>query len=272
MKKQRLPSASYNLWSQFQSPVGKEEWHCDMKRGFSKVRNNEPQVKSLLEKDNKHQRIGKLAQRGVYEFHQDIELLNKLNGVEKIVDLLELDKESEEIQARVITILEKYCKNPILIDKEVIQLAKGDEGYPKPININSNNFIFNLYAPTDCIFIEQNKTIHILDFKTGKSDFDQRQAYVYLLAARYLFPNQSTVASFYNLENGIFSEQIVARPERLNFVEIELAELAKKYEQEKQLYWQNKSNFAMIFPPNPGVACKYCAFNSICNFCVVEVY
>jgi len=44
-------------------------------------------------------------------------------------------------------------------------------------------------------FTEPDRTLHILDFKTGKSAFDQRQALVYLLA-RYT----KQQASFYNLE------------------------------------------------------------------------
>jgi len=41
--------------------------------------------------------------------------------------------------------------------------------------------------------LEPDGTLHILDFKTGKSEFDRRQAYVYLLAAKYLYPNRSAV-------------------------------------------------------------------------------
>jgi len=52
----------------------------------------------------------------------------------------------------------------------------------------------------DCVFSEQDRTLHILDFKTGRSAFDERQALVYLLAARYLYPQQQAVTSFYNLE------------------------------------------------------------------------
>lgn len=265
MSKNWLPFASYNLWSLFNSPVGKEEWHCDMKRGFKKVRNKEPQVKALLE-DNIHQKIGKLAQKGVYEFHQDSQLLNQSDAAERVAEILELNQEIDEVKERVLSILKNYYSNPILIGKNIYSLSRGDEGIPEPLLIEQGNNIFRLYAPTDCIFIESDGTAHILDFKTGKSDFDRRQAYVYLLAARYLFPNKLAIASFYNLENCSASEIIEANPEKLDFVQIELAEIAKKHEIEKKLYKHNPNDFAKIFPPNPRNTCKYCEFNSICQF------
>lgn len=270
MKKRWLPFASYNLWLLFASPVGKEEWHCDMKRGFSKARQNEPLVKALLVQDNTPQRIGILAQRGVYEFHQD-EGLQQSHGVERVADILRLNQESEEVQERVISILTNYYNNPILVGKNIIQLNRGDEGYPTPITIQQGSYRLNLYAPTDCIFTEPDGTIHILDFKTGKSDFDRRQAYVYLLAASYLYPQQPAIASFYNLENRSVSDLITATPEKLNFVEIELADIAKKHELERMRYGQSPDDFANIFPANPGISCKYCTFNSICEFSSCEV-
>ncbi len=90
-------------------------------------------------------------------------------------------------------------------------------------------------------------TIHILDFKTGKSDFDRRQAYVYVLAASYLYPQQPSVASFYNLETGLASEIITATPEQLKFVQIELADIAKRYELERMHHGKNPNDFAKIF-------------------------
>jgi hypothetical protein len=225
----------------------------------------------VLIKDNEHQLIGKLAQSGVYEFHQYPELLYQSEGVKKVAEILELNQNPEEIQERVLSILDNYYKNPILVGKEIVRLSKGDEGYPKPITIQQGSYRFNLYAPTDCIFKHPDGTIHILDFKTGKSDFDRRQAYVYLLAASYLYPQQPSVASFYNLENGSSSDIITATPERLKFLQIELADIAKQHEFEKMQYYQKISNFSEIFPPNPGVACSYCVFSSICEFSVSEV-
>lgn len=260
-----LPFASYNLWSLFNSPVGKEEWHCDMKRGFKKVRNKEPKVKALLE-DTVPQKIGKLAQKGVYEFHQNAHLLNQSDGVERVAEILVLNREIDEIKERVFLILNNYYKYPILVGKNICSLSRGDEGIPEPLRIKQGNNIFRLYAPTDCIFTESDGKVHILDFKTGKSDFDRRQAYVYLLAARYLFPNQLAIASFYNLENCSASEIIEANTEKLDFVQIELAEIAKKHEDEKKLYRHKPNYFAKIFPPNTGSTCKYCLFSSICQF------
>jgi hypothetical protein len=274
MGKVRLPFASYNLWSLFTSPVGKECWFCDMKRGFNKVRQKEPQVKALLEQDNKHQRIGILAQKGVYAFHQDLKLLHQSDCVERVAEVLRLNQELDEVQKRVISILTNYYKNPILVDKNIIQLNRGDEEFPTPITIGQGSHRFNLYAPTDCIFIDPidpDGAIHILDFKTGKSDFDRRQAYVYLLAASYMYPQQAAVASFYNLETGLTSDIITATPEQLQFVQIELEDIAKQHELEKKRYGENPDDFARIFPPNPGISCSYCTFSSICKFSVCEV-
>lgn len=271
MGKVWLPSVSYNLWSLSDSRVGQEFWFCDMTRGFKKVRQKEPQVKALLEQDNKHQRIGKLAQAGVYEFYQNPQLLSHSEGVEQVAAILKLSQEPEEVQERIIEILNNYCKKPILVGKQIIELSKGDEGFPSPITIQEGNYSFALYAPTDCTFKQPDGTIHILDFKTGKSDFDRRQAYVYLLAASYLYPQQPSVASFYNLETGLASDIITATPEQLKFVQIELADIAKRYELERMHYGKNSNDFAKIFPPNPGIACRYCTFNSICEFSVSEV-
>ncbi|MCV3213571.1 PD-(D/E)XK nuclease family protein [Plectonema radiosum NIES-515] len=270
MRQAWLPFASYNLWSLSNSRVGQEFLFCDMNRGFKKVRQKEPQVKVLLE-DNKHQRIGKLAQAGVYEFYQDPKLLSQSDGVEKVAAILKLNQEPEEVQERIIRILKNYCKEPILVGKQIIQLSKGDEGFPSPIIIQEGSYCFNLYAPTDCTFKQPDGTIHILDFKTGKSDFDRRQAYVYLLAASYLYPQQPSVASFYNLEIGLTSDIIIATSEQLKFVQIELQDIAKQHELEKKRYWENPDDFATIFPPNPGTSCNYCIFSSICKFSVCEV-
>ncbi len=270
MKQAWLPYASYNLWSLSDSRVGEEFWFCDMNRGFKKVRQKEPQVKALLE-DNKHQRIGKLAQAGVYEFYQDPQLLSQSEGVEQVAAILKLNQEPEEVQERIIGILNNYYKKPILVGKQIIQLSKGDEGFPSPIIIQEGSYCFNVYAPTDCTFKQPDGTIHILDFKTGKSDFDRRQAYVYLLAASYLYPQQPSVASFYNLETGLASEIIIATPEQLKFVQIELQDIAKQHESEKKCYRENPDDFARIFPPNPGTSCNHCIFSSICKFSVCEV-
>lgn len=263
--------ASYNLWSLFSPAVGQEYWHCDMKRGFQKARKKEPQVAYLLLQDNPPQLIGHLAQQGVYEFHQNPLMLYQRDAVEKVAEILELSQKPAEVQQRVIQILENYQKHPILFGKNIISLNRGDEGFPQPIIIKQGNYIFNLYAALDCIFKEGDGTLHILDFKTGKTDFDRRQAYVYLLAASYLYPKQKAVASFYNLETGKWSDRISATDAQLNAIQIELARIAQKHQNDLRCYRQNPAEFRQIFRPNPGIACLYCQFNSICDFSVSEV-
>lgn len=92
------PSASYNLLLQFSPPVGQEHLHCDMKRGFAKGRSREPSVAALLVQDNIHQRIGILAQRGVYEFHEDPLMLYRRDAVKQVAKILQLSQEPDLVQ------------------------------------------------------------------------------------------------------------------------------------------------------------------------------
>ncbi len=262
--------ASYNLWSQFQPPVGREHFHCDMKRGFARVRKKEPEVAALLE-DNIPQRIGLLAQKGVYEFHENPEMFSREDGVEQIAEVLQLNQELTEVQQRVLNILKNYHQHPFLLNKKIIKLSRGDERYHKPILVERENYKFNFYAPMDCIFQESDGTLHILDFKTGKSDIDRRQAYVYLLAASYLYPQQKAVASFYNLENCGQSEVIIADYDTLEAFAIEMEIIAKKHQEEKKSYYYYRQEFSKVFRPNPGIACNYCSFKTICKFSISEV-
>ncbi|BAZ38843.1 hypothetical protein NIES4101_47880 [Calothrix sp. NIES-4101] len=269
------PFASYHLWSLVTPAAAQQRWHCQMRRGFIKARQHEPQVKALLKNVSASQRIGLLAQRGVYEFHYNPRLLKAENGVEKVAELLKLKENSEEVQQRVLQILRNYHSSPMLSDKRILLLTRGDEGFPKAIAIEKENYNFRLYASMDCIFIEQDvtftsmshvRTLHILDFKTGKSPFDLRQALVYLLAVRYLYPEYQAVASFYNLELGKKSELIVISNSELDHVENELADIAQKHQQDMYLFHEETQKFSSIFPPNPGHHCRFCAFRTICQF------
>ncbi len=266
-----LPFASYNLWLLFWPPIGQESCHCDMKRGFTKARKQEPQVAELLAQDNTPQLIGHLAQRGIYEFHQNRQVFYCKDGVEQVAQILQLNEQPANVQQRVIKILKNYFDNPILLGKNIIQLNRGDEGFPEPILIQQGSYIFNLYAAIDCIFEEQDGTLHILDFKTGKTDFDRRQGFVYLLAASYLYPQQPAIASFYNLETGKWSERITATPAQLNAIQIELVRISGQHQKDLRCYKQKPAEFKRIFPPNPGYSCQFCPFSRICEFSVSEV-
>ncbi|WP_319421973.1 PD-(D/E)XK nuclease family protein [Pleurocapsa sp. FMAR1] len=259
-------NVSYTSWSQISPPIGKEHWHCDRKRGYSRARKKEPLIKELVNVDNTAQKIGHLAQRGVYEFHQNIQLLSEPDGVRKVAEMLRLSQESDEVRERVESILDNYYQKPILLDRNVAELSRGDGSYPKPIPIKYGNLTFALYAAFDCVLLEPDNTIHILDFKTGKSDFDLRQAYVYLLAAKHLYPNHKAIASFYNLEKQVASEPRSASPQAIKSMYIELSSVAKKLQQDLQRYKRNPDLFDRIFPANPGFSCKYCAFNSVCEY------
>lgn len=260
------PFASYNLWSLFASAIGQESWHCPMKRGFTKARHKEPEIAALLGQDTVHQEIGLLAQQGIYEFHQDLYFLSRSDGVRQVARILGLETRSPEVRDRVTQILRNYHANPILLEKDILQLSRGDEGYPTPILIQQGDYQLNLYAAIDCLFREADGTLHILDFKTGKSDFDQRQAYVYLLAAQYLYPQQKAVASFYNVELQTWSKPISASDSQLKAIQTELVRIAQQHQSDLQRYRRSPAEFATIFPPNPGYQCRSCLFNSVCAF------
>lgn len=266
-----LPFASYNLWSLFAPSVGQEHCHCDMKRGYVKVRRQEPDVAAILAEDTVPQTVGLLAQQGVYEFHSDPYRLKNTDGVTQVSEILKLDQESDEVQERLNQILTLYYENPILLIKRIFSLSRGDEGFPEPVKLYYGNTAFNLFAAIDCILLEPDGTLHILDLKTGHSDFDERQAFVYLLAANYLFPHQRAIASFYNLEFCKWSEPITATTSQLNAIRIELARLAQRHEMEKKQYRKNPAEFNRIFPPNPGFRCQYCQFSPVCQFAVQEI-
>ena len=263
--------ASYNLWSLIAPASGQQRWHCQMKRGFIKARQDDPKVKALLKaKVTASQRIGLLAQKGVYEFHHNRNLLNSVDGVEKVARLLKLGNLTDEIQQRVRQILQKYQDAPLLLDKRIMLLTRGDEGFPKPIFIEREHYNFRLYAAMDCVLNESENTLHIIDFKTGKSPFDRRQALVYLLAARYLYPKYQAIASFYNLEMGKKSHVITVSTSELKLIEFHLGYIAEKHQKDLQQYRQNTENFSNIFPANPGYHCRFCPFQSICEFSVAS--
>jgi hypothetical protein len=270
-KKTWYPSVSYKIWSEFVPPIGQEYLHCDMKRGFTRVRQREPHIATLLKQDNIAQRIGHLAQRGVYELHNAPYLLSQSDGIDRVVQILQLDDEAIEVREKVLSILKSYYQQPILANKNILCFNKGDEGIPDPILIDRGAYKFQLYVVMDCVFIEPDRTIHILDFKTGTSKFDSRQLYVYLLAAQYLYPNQKAVASFYNLETHQWSKPIAASDEAIESIEIELNLIAKRRQKEINQYRENFQDFQDIFSPNPGIACRYCSFQSVCKFFINEV-
>jgi CRISPR/Cas system-associated exonuclease Cas4 (RecB family) len=53
---------------------------------------------------------------------------------------------------------------------------------------------------------------------------------------------------------------------QLDSLELELAHIAEKHQEDLKRYYQQASNFSKIFPPNPGYHCRFCPFNSICEF------
>jgi hypothetical protein len=260
------PYFSYKLWADSESAYGLESFHCEMKRGFRRVRNQEPIVKALIATDSNAQAIGHLAQRGVYEFHADPQLLDRSDGVKLVADLLQLELLDPDLAKRVTQILERYHTQPILKGKQILILERGDEKLPEPLLLKLQRKEFNFYVAMDCVYVEPDGTIHILDFKTGKSKFDERQAYTYLFAAKHLYPEQPVVASFYNLESQQRSRIITANPAQLQKMEINFAKIAQQLADDSNRHRNNPGAFNLTFRPNPGIQCQHCPFPSICDY------
>jgi CRISPR/Cas system-associated exonuclease Cas4 (RecB family) len=73
------------------------------------------------------------------------------------------------------------------------------------------------------------------------------------------------------LETGRWSKPISATVSQLKAVQTEIAQIAKKHQNELQRYRRNVEAFNQTFPPNPGIQCQYCQFKSICDFSKIEV-
>jgi hypothetical protein len=242
-----------------------------MQRGFRWVQKFEPiEQPPVPVMATIWQKVGNLAQQGVYEFHQDPLLLKHTRGVDRVADRLYLYYEILPIRQRVMQILHRYRTNPWLQRKDIILLTRGDEPIPPPIPLQVGNYQFNLLAAFDCIVREADGRLHIIDFKTGQADFDRRQAYVYLLAASILYPDRSAIASFYNLETGLSSEVITASAAKLTSLTHKLARIAQLHQSQLQSYRSQPQDFDRIFPPHPGNHCRYCLFNYRCTYAVIN--
>lgn len=266
--------ASYLIWSEYAPQAGKEEYYCHLKQYWSRIKKHDLRVKPLLA-DTPQQLVGKLAQRGVFEFHQQPDLLESPLGLEQVIDLLQLNQQIELVRIKVTEILIKYQNQPALKNKSILFLNPGNTNeIPQPISLCFSNYNFNLFASFDCVLKEDDKTIHIVDLKTGNhqqphtrlSNYDNRQAHVYLLAASYLYPNYSAVFSFYNLETQQWSRQYHQNPSLLEITLEKLAIVAKRHQQDRRKYEAYPNEFSKIFRPHPGLACHYCQFTSICSF------
>ena len=212
------------------------------------------------------QKVGKLAQQGVYEFHQDPLLLKHPSGCERIADRLYLYYEIATIRDRVIQILRQYQADPWLLDRDILVLNRGDEPIPPPIVLEVDGYQFHLLAAFDCIVRSIDNSIHIIDFKTGLAAPDLRQAEVYLLACTYLYPERTPVASFYNLETMTSSQLITATDDSLAQTARKLAQIAKLHQQQLQAYQTNTDCFDRLFPPHPGTHCRSCPVNYRCTY------
>jgi hypothetical protein len=267
--------ASYNLWSQFEPALGWEDSHCQMQRGWrwtQTTRSEDSQIVSFTE--TIWQKVGKLAQQGISEFHREPLLLKHPRGCERVADRLYLYYEIATVRDRVMQILQQYQADPWLRDREIVLLNRGDEPIPPPIEVCINEAKFYLYAAFDCVVrsvdresvTQDCQQIEIIDFKTGIADPDRRQADVYLLAGKYLYPDCDVAVSFYNLETMTSSELITATPERLDEIAHKLATIAKLHQQQLQAYQLDPTSFDRLFPAHPGTHCRSCNFNYHCTY------
>lgn len=258
--------ASYQLWSQFEPALGWEDTYCQMQRGWRWTQPTTPvadrQVPVL---ETIWQKVGKLAQQGVYEFHQDPLLLKHPRGIDRLADRLYLYYEISPVRQRVMQILQQYHADPWLLNHDILILNRGDEPIPAPIEIQIDAARFQLYAAFDCLVTADDR-LHVIDFKTGQADFDRRQADVYLLALSYLYPDRPAVVSFHNLETNIRSAPISATPDELDRVARKLAEIARLHHQQLLDYHAQPDRFDRLFPPHPGNHCRACKFNYLCAY------
>ncbi len=257
---------SYNLWSQFEAAIGWEDTHCDMQRGWRWTQtSNLKQLNISRSTTTIWQKVGQLAQQGVYEFHQDPLSLKHPRGIDRIADRIYLHYEVAPVRRRVMEILQRYHNKPWLVGKDILILNRGDEPIPPPIEVQIAAYQFQLFVAFDCLIRTDGK-IHIIDFKTGSADFDRRQADVYLLAVSYLYPDLPAVASFHNLEQNTQSEFITATPTQLSTIEDKLASIAQLHHQQLDEYKSQPDRFDRLFPPHPGKHCHHCPFNYHCKY------
>lgn len=183
-----------------------------------------------------------------------------------MADRLYLYNEIAVVRDRTSQIIQQYQASPFLFGQDIIGLNRGDEQLPQPIEIQVDNYNFQLFAAFDCIVQLPDLQLQIIDFKTGIADADLRQAEVYLLACRYLCPNRQVVASFYNLGTMTSSELITTTPAKLAETAAKLAQIAKLHHQQLQDYRADPSCFDRLFPAHPGSHCRYCPYNYRCDF------
>jgi hypothetical protein len=187
-----------------------------------------------------------------------------------VADRLFLYYESEPVARRVEKILANYHSQPWLQNSHIIEFDRGDAGVGKSWEIAARRRRFLLYATIDCA-IDEGDVVRILDFKTGKSDGDMRQALVYLLLATVRYPDRRAILNFIYLEKGTRSRDIYLPPADISKVRDRLAAVAYLHQRQLAKYRQrdrtDTNAFSRIFPPNPGINCRFCRFRQSCNFC-----
>jgi hypothetical protein len=239
-----------------------------MQRGWrwTQPKSSSQEQQGLPVQETIWQKVGKLAQQGVYEFHQNPLWLKHPRGCERVADRIYLYYEIAVVRDRVMKILQQYQASPLLRGQDIIILNRGDEPIPPPIEIKVDDYSFQLFAAFDCIIQLSLDRLQIIDFKTGLADFDLRQAEVYLLACSYLYPDRSAVACFYNLETMTSSEVITVSQDCLDEIAHKLAQIAKLHQQQLQAYQIDPDSFDRLFPAHPGSHCRYCSFNYRCAY------
>jgi hypothetical protein len=239
-----------------------------MQRGFrwTQAKLSSQEITVVPIQETIWQKVGKLAQQAVYEFHQNPLWFKHPRGCERVADRLYLYYEIAVVRDRVIQIIQQYQASPFLFGRDIIVLNRGDEQLPQPIEIQVDNYNFQLFAAFDCIVQLPDLRLQIIDFKTGGADPDLRQAEVYLLACSYLYPDRNVVASFYNLETMTSSELLTTNVDRLAETAAKLAQIAKLHQQQLRDYQADPACFDRLFPAHPGNHCRYCQFNYRCDY------
>ncbi|TRV05384.1 MAG: hypothetical protein EWV41_16005 [Microcystis wesenbergii Mw_MB_S_20031200_S109] len=248
---------SYSLWRDFSPQLGLEEFHCHKKRGLSRA-------KKIKQQDTNPQLIGKLAQRGIAYLYKHPEFLSA-QGIKYVGNkVLNLQNRDGEVAQTIQNILELYFKYPFLQNKNVIHLDSGDQA-SENIILPIDKIYLRVNYLFDCV-IEEESRIHIVDFKTGKTQ-DIRQAFVYILVGDNLYFNyeKEIVASFYNLETAESSDIYSLDPQEKKFVKQRILEIAVAHKREMKDYDCGQKSFENIFPASPGRGCLNCSYQFYCE-------
>lgn len=128
--------------------------------------------------------------------------------------------EESEFRNRAISMLKKLEENPGPILKPAIKIKAGKMNLPNYYLSESDNII--LCGKIDWLSYNDDDSVHIIDFKTGKNEEDEEslQLPIYLLLATNTQSKKVTGAKYWYLDNdaGIVEKKLPKQEDALNSV------------------------------------------------------